>query len=497
VTAVTKSYLRSLSVYYHNWVEGWRQAGVPVVPAPKKKSPDDRREDFVTPYFRRLGERPGIALILKSRENARVAVSHPTSGLPHVEMDYRFVWQYYFYLRDRDFGRMFIRICPYYPFNARLCINGHEWLACQLRREGIGFRQEGNAFLACDDPGRLQALADAFSPHHIEVCAHRWLAQLVPFFSDGERRREGYGYRLFVSQAEYCHNLVFHRRASLDRLMDRLLDENRTIGRPDKISFIFGRRKTQRRVAGMKTRITDYHLSNPVIRSHYEHSAVKQYVRDYRLLRTEAVSNNVRDFGLNKGVENLPTLRRAMREVTDRYLHLQQDILETFVDRGHLARLRQPTILPSGQRIPGLKIDDPRLLAVMQALVRFAPLAAGGTFRTRDLHAPTAAAWGMTPETYKLTQLRYDLRKLRAKGLVEKIEGTQRYRLTPEGYRLCVLFLKIVHRLYAPLTAATLQPVEADTIAAAHPLSHLDTLYRAVDHALARLCQHVGLTLAG
>jgi hypothetical protein len=520
MTAVTKSALKSISHDYHASIKRWSQVGIPVVEAPSKNDKinqkqgksakrkkqqrnsglaedERRRENFVVPYFQRLGDATGIAVILKSRENARLAVSYPTSGLPHVEMKYRFVWQYYFYLRDQDFGPMFIRVCPYFPFNARVCINGHEWLACQLRREGIGFRQEGNAFLDCDDPGHLQQLADEFSPAHVEACVHRWLAQLVPFYSDAERRRQGFGYRLFFSQVEYCHNLVFHRRASLDRLMERLLDENRTIGRPDKISFIYGRRRTQRRVAGLRTRISDYHLSNPVIRSSYEHTDIKQYVRDYRLLRTESVSNHVGDLGINKGVENLPALRNTMRAVTDRYLEAQQDVLESYVDRGQLARLREPTVRPPGRRIPGVKLDDPRLLAVMQALVRFSPLATGGEFRTRDLHEPAARALGLTPETYKLTQLRYDLSKLRAKGLVTKVAQTQRYRLTREGYRVCVLFLKLVHRIYAPLTAATLEPVEQDAIVPSNRLSRLDTLYRAVDRALSDLCEHVGLARAG
>ncbi len=69
-----------------------------------------------------------------------------------------------------------------------------------------------------------------------------------------------------------------------------------------------------------------------------------------------------------------------MSGINDRYLAIQQDVLETYVDRGQLARLRQPTITPSGRRTPGLKLDDPRLLAVMQALTCFVHLSRGGRF---------------------------------------------------------------------------------------------------------------------
>ncbi len=205
-------------------------------------------------------------MILKSRENARSAVSFSRQG-NHVELCNRFVSQYDFYLQDQDFGRMFLRICPDFPFNACICLNGHEWLACRPREAGTGFEQCGNAFRTCAHPARLQALADQFAAAHIEACAHRWLAQLVPFFTDRERRHQGFGYRLFVSQVEYCTNLVLDSRGALDRLNERLLDLNRSIGHPEKIALIFGRRITQHTDAGLMTQILDHDLGAPVIRS--------------------------------------------------------------------------------------------------------------------------------------------------------------------------------------------------------------------------------------
>jgi hypothetical protein len=146
--------------------------------------------------------------------------------------------------------------------------------------------------------------------------------------------------------------------------------------------------------------------------------------------------------------------------------------------------LRQPTITPSGRRTPGLKLDDPRLLAVMQALTCFIHLARGGRFRTRDLHQRAAEALGVTTATYRLGQLRYDLVKLRAKGLVLKVPKTQTYRLTPQGLRICVLFLKLSQRVYGPLAAALLEPVPHDALLSDDRRSNLDHLYAAVDRAL-------------
>ena len=378
-----------------------------------------------------------------------------------------------------------------------MCINGHEWLARQLTKEKIAFTQCGNAFLQCANPQRLQELADGFAPTHIIPFAHRWLAQLVPTLTPTEQRRHGYGFRLFVSQVEYCDNIIFHEHAALDRLQERLLDQNRTIGRPDRLAFIYGRRFREQTVAGITTRITDYEEINPVIRSEFKSTSIKQYVRDHVLLRTEGTSNYTPNLGVNKGIENLPQLRQVFHSSTDRYLEIQQDIMETFVDRGQLQQLQKPTLTATGRRIPGIKLTDQRLLAVMQALLCFRFLAGLGTFRTRDLLADVVKALGTATVPYRLSQLRYDLSKLVAKGLVVKLHGTHNYQLTPTGFHLCVVYLKLFHKLYAPLTAGLLAPFPADAALTADQRCHLDNLYAAVQRALEELCEHIGLQAAG
>src|SRR5262249_20617092 len=158
------------------------------------------------------------------------------------------------------------------------------------------------------------------------------------------------------------------------------------------------------------------------------------YVRDHLILRTEAATNDVTDYGVNKAIEHLPALRDRLCAINDNYLDVQQDILETFVDRGQLRRLAEPTITPSGKRIPGLKLDHPRQLALMHALVRFPHAAAGRTFSTAEIYPHVLEALDPTAGTYSLASLRYDLSKLRAKALVVKLPNSRRYRLLPQGY---------------------------------------------------------------
>jgi hypothetical protein len=279
------------------------------------------------------------------------AVGDSKTNRWHLQIANRWVVQYNFYINDRRWGRMFVRICPYLPFSARVCLNQHHWLANRMREEGINFKQSGNAFTKCSTPERLQELADSLDPRELSTCGQKWLARLTPFFTAKEREEAGCQHRLFFSQIEFCDNLIFHRRAALDKLGERLLDANRTIGQPNKITMIFGRRISRHHRGKLQTEIEDMNLPNPVIRSHYGNGFIKQYVRDHLILRTEPASNNVHDYGVNKSIQNLPALRNTLSAIIDNYLNVQQDILETFVDRGQLRRLAEPTITPTGRRI--------------------------------------------------------------------------------------------------------------------------------------------------
>ena len=132
----------------------------------------------------------------------------------------------------------------------------------------------------------------------------------------------------------------------------------------------------------------------------------------------------------------------------------------------------------------------------MHALVRFAHLAADRTFTPRQLHPDTVAALGCAPDAYRVASLRYDLSKLRAKGLVEKVPHSRRYRLLPHGYSICLVFLKLFERIYAPLTAGLLQPFAGDSQLHQQKRHQLDRLYQRVVDDLDTLLTAVGLKVA-
>jgi hypothetical protein len=489
---VSRNVLRRVASDYHDWVERKAEKqGVEIV-----KDPKGRRDEFVEPYFDHA--RPDqVVVIIKAREPANIMTAIGAGDKWHLETKYRWVEQYNFYLQDPEWGPMFVRVCPYFPFSARLCLNQHNWLALKMKQAGIRFTQTANAFRQCSDAAALQKMADSLTEKDLLRCGHKWLSRLIPFFSAQERREAGCWHQLFFAQVEYCDNLIFRRRTALDELGERLHDANRMIGRPDKLTVIYGRRVTKQYHGKLQTEIEDLHLGNPVMRSYYKNGFAKHYVRDHDILRIEAATNNVyKDYGIPKAVENLGSLREKLQGITSRYQDVQQDILETFLDRGELRQLSQPTVLANGKRIPGLKLDHPRDLALMSALVRFCYIAAGDTFTTSELHVGMAEALAIAADQCPLGSVRYELSKFRGKGLVEKLPHSRRYRLLPIGYRICVMFLKLFHKIYAPLTAGLFHPYRGDGAISEQRLSQLDKLYRSVVTALDQLVAAVGIKVA-
>src|SRR5216117_1658327 len=453
---VSRQVLRDIATQYHNGVKNRSQKwGVPI-----QEDPPGRRDDFVERYFRRA-QPDQVVAIIKAREPATILTAIGKDDRWHLELKRRWVEQYNFYVQDSRWGQLFVRVCPYFPFSARVCLNQHYWLALRLQERDIRFQQCANAFGQCADPGALQKLADSLAANDLITCSQKWLTRFTPFFTAEERKHAGVQHRLFFAPVEYCDNLIFRRRAAVEALEQRLLDANRTIGQPNKLTLIFGRRITRHHGDKLQTVIEDLNLPHPVIRSHYRKGFLKQYVRDRFLLRTETATNNIStDYGIGKAVENLPPLQKRL------------------------------------DGIPGLKLDQPRQLALLHSLVRFCYLAAEGTFTTRDLYPQTLQALHITPEQYKLAALRYDLWKLRAKGLVEKIPHSRRYRLLPHGYQICLVFLKLYEKIYAPLTAGILQPFAADQSIPKEKITALDRRYAAVIEALDDLVEAVGLKAA-
>jgi hypothetical protein len=148
---------------------------------------------------------------------------------------------------------MFVRMCPYLPFSARICLNQHHWLANRLRESSIRFKQRANAFLTCAAPDRLQALANSLTPRELVTYGQKWLAHLTPFHRK-RARRGGLPTPNVLLPGRILRQPRLPPSLGPGQLGERLLDANRTIGQPKKITVIFGRKSPSTIAASCKPR---------------------------------------------------------------------------------------------------------------------------------------------------------------------------------------------------------------------------------------------------
>jgi DNA-binding transcriptional ArsR family regulator len=263
------------------------------------------------------------------------------------------------------------------------------------------------------------------------------------------------------------------------------------VGGAHRTTHLFGRRINRHSAGKLQTVLDQREVGHPVLRWYYQTSFAKQYVRgdqhSDRILRTETCSNATYHFGVGRRLENLPLLHDTLTATNERCLAEQAELLGSVVDAGQLAALAEPTLIGQ-RRIPGLKLHDDRVIRVLETLLH-----PGGFVRdwtTRELHTRVVARHHLAADEYRLSQLRYDLSKLRAKGLVERIGKTRRYRLTRLGLKLGVLLVKLRVRLLGPLATLIHQP---STNAMPQRNNSVDAAYREVDTALDHLSAALGL----
>jgi hypothetical protein len=452
----------------------------------------------VAPYYRRFRAAEGVVAILTSTESGRTFVSYtprypPSGGDPGYRLLHparkRFL-HYYFYLLDPVLGPMSVRVATFLPFTLAVFLNGHSFLAQELTRLGVGFRKDDNAFLAVDDLAALEAAADRLTPRLIERRCGYWVRRLAPRFTAEEQAAVALHYRYSVAQIELATDVIFRRSAPLKALFRRATELGILLGGADRTTHLFGRRITARYGGKLQTVLDRRNEGQPILRSYYGSSFVKQYEKGDRLLRTETCVNNTYDVGVGRRLENLPTLHERMQATNARYLEAQAELLASTVDGGALARLARPVVV-GARRVPGLRLEDDRVIRLLEALLHPGTFVADWT--TREVHARLLARHRLTEADYRLSQLRYDLGKLRAHHLVERLGTSRRYRLTASGLKLGVLLVKLRTRLLGPLASLAADEQRRRPTRAT---SEVEAAFRQVDTALDHLCDTLGLKLA-
>jgi hypothetical protein len=336
----------------------------------------------------------------------------------------------------------------------KLCLNGHEWVKQQLRREGIGFESLDNGFLSCEDPARLQQVCDQLGPEAVQAFFERW-SQRLPWPLGTEDRQAGYRHQLSLWQIELSLTQVFDRPLYGRHFFDQVVRANLDLGRPDRVRLLFDRRLTRRTpppAYGYRTRVITDGV-DPSLHVEYKHCQIKQYFKESHALRTETTINEPADFGVGKALPNFWQLKTIGQSANRRLLAAERLADGSEGDGEELARLQRP-LLADGHRVAALRFGDSRTMALLAALGHYGLQVHG--FRHRDLRCLVEP---LLAHPYTPNQMTYDLRRLRRRGLILRVAGTHRYLVTPLGLRLAYLFTKLHQRFLKP-GWATLLPAQ-------------------------------------
>jgi len=393
------------------------------------------------------------------------------------------ITHYYFYIRDPVLGPIALCVGSFLPFSITYYLNGHHFIEQQLRSAGVKFRKNDNAFLWVADPQALQAAADRLNAKIIRTRLEYWSLVVGPKFSTKDRHAINLSRYYSIQQVEYCRNLIFRRNFPIHKLFERSCDLGLLRLCADSISQIFGWRLHKRWPGQLTSKLDQIQHGHHVLRAYAKNAVIRMYEKFSTFLRLEALSNNLKDFGLKKGLDNLDQVRRTLATVTDRFAAFEARALNVHVDFSLFQRLALP-IAAGARKTPGIKIHDTRMLRLMEVLLHTGTKVLG--WRTADIHQAILSSFSLAPANYTLTQLRYDLRKLKAHGLLERDGRRYAYRLTDKGTRAALLFVLFHQRVCGPLANSLFhrRPTQPAT-----PLSKIEAAYHKADRSIDQVIQ--------
>lgn len=444
---------------------------------------NQRKDDVTHQYLSKFESAEGVLYIGRAQEKARVVRTErrkcARTGMtyPWVVDGSAMVNQYYFYCVDEDFGPFFLKFCSYFPYNAKLCINGNEYAKCQLRKRGIAFEALDNGILSCADPKALQRICDGLDDKKIDRLLRKWLARL-PHPFDRKDRAAGYRYGVSILQAEFALTQVLDRPVMGRVFFEQVIRENLDIGRPGQVQLIFNRRVSRRTPGSFRTRVITEGVT-PSLHVDYKRSRIKQYHKEGQALRTETTINNTRDFGVGRLLKNLPELRRIGFAANRRLLEVERISHDCALGEDAFQELQHPCDI-NGQRASALRFADPKVQALLHALLMFVFLAQG--FTNKELRQVFALLLGQRPGDIKPGRMSYELRRLRLHGLIERLPETHRYRLTELGLRTAMFYTRVYSRVLRPGLAIV---APSDTNPSQSPMQRC---FRAAENAVNSWC---------
>jgi len=466
--------------------------GIPVVECKR----GERKHEIAEEYLAHHTGQPGLFLILIGKAQAPV---WEATGQHHLEWKkpMPYVNHYSFHIWDPEWGHITIKISGHPPFPAQVILNGHEYVACQALRQKIEFKKEGNCFTQVQDTAALAQVADTLSEERmigrLSGVAERWIYTTCLCFalSREEQERSEFHYPYSVYQGEYSRNLLFQRGARMEQMFQAMVDRRRASLGIERLKTILGykRRPTFHRKdrAARRWQVVvekpTYDLT--VFKVLCGRLTLKVYTKGERVLRLEALVHNTEELHCGRDLSRFPRIVGRLRKTLERFVEVLSWVDGCFIADETLEDLPRSAWVGKS-RVGGIDLNQPRMRAVAEAVTVLAARPRGFTASqlAAEVQSRGQAEYGPRRATY-------DLKKLRAKQLVRKVEHTRRYEGTPDGVRALTALVVLRDKVIKPLLAAARQLRRRR-----RPLSNLtavDQHYHALRGTMSQLFEELGI----
>ena len=471
--------------------------------------PADKKYEIAAEYIPADKNFTGIFLILVSRATALIwEVKRAASGkIRNIEAKkpYPFVNHYWFHIMDKDWGHFIVKISGHPPFAVQIILNGHEWVEREALRKKVKITKEKNCFTSSSsaDIRKLCQIADTlYEKGQLQRVCDRWVYYCLWFGLDYEgQQKTGFRYQYHIYQGELSRNFLFKQGRYMDDVYQNITDLTRSRLDIQSLKTIFGRksrpysRSRKHNKSSFQVRVEKPLYNLTVLKLFDGIIMVKMYDKGERVLRVEVTCNNARyikkKHGIGIGIENFPQMMGKFRQILESFIRALHLSHVSFIDSGEFDQLCLPS-KKGEQRLAGIDLNKERCRHMMKAVLELSTKSDG--FSSKDLSTQYAQMTQISEQSYTSRQAAYDLRKLRAKQIVQRKERSRKYHVTDKGMALIVATIIFREKIFNPIWTG----LNKKQLAEAPPtLSKIDQIYLSIRDQIMDICKSYGVEVRG
>jgi hypothetical protein len=485
-----KAHLMKMAGRFSRRVKGFiKHTDIPLIYC----KPGERKHELAEQFIPKVNGFTGIFLILVSKCSATVWDVDKSTKHLEKKKPYCFVNHYWFHIIDKDWGHITIKISGHPPFGVQVMLNGHEWVERKAITNGVQIKKEGNCFTFFEDQEALCNIAETlWQKGRLQRVCDYWAYRCLWFgLKEEEQQKSGFFYNFYLYQVELSRNFLFHRGTQLDEIYQNIIDLTRCRLDVKRLKTIFGykhrphNRKHKKNYFEIRIERPMYNMT--VFKIDDGKITVKMYDKGERVLRIEVICHNAKELNCKRDVDNFPMIIKKLRQILDLFVNVLYFSHVSFIDKGEFDQISQPT-KKGKHRLAGIDLNKPRCRNVMKAVLQLSTKAEG--FTSRDVATRYEQIAQISDQSYKPRHAAYDLRKLKAKGLVQMKKNSRKYRVTTKGVSTIVATIVIREKIFKPIMAG----INKKKLAMLpQKLSKVDRIYLSIREKILNICKEYGV----